>query len=65
MTAPRGFSDRVWVVIFHHNGERHTFAQEPIGGMTEWSKGLNATVVEYKFVKVVHTPPPKKKASSK
>ena len=61
MPAPRGFSDRIWVAIFHHNGERHTFLTEPIGGIVAWSKATDTTVVEYKLVKVVHTPPPPKK----
>ena len=65
MTAPRGFSDRIWVAIFHHNGERHTFLHEPIGGIAAWSKGVDVTVVEYKFVAITHTPPLKKKASPK
>lgn len=64
MTTPRGFSDQIWVVVFHHNGERHTFLTEPLGGIVAWSKGADATVVEYKFVAVTHTPP-LKKASSK
>ena len=61
MTAPRGFPDRIWVVFFHGNGERHTFFKEPLEGMAKWAKGLNATVVEYQCSGVAHVPPPPKK----
>jgi hypothetical protein len=65
MTAPRGLPDRVWLVIWP-NGERHVFHKEPLEGMAEWSKGVPATVAEYRFEKVTHVPPPpKKKAASK
>ena len=35
--------------------------KEPLEGIAAWMKGVDATVVAYQFVEVVHTPPPKKK----
>jgi hypothetical protein len=49
------------------NGERTYMTKVPLeGSILEWAKGANATVVEYPFGAVVHTPPPpKKKAAPK
>lgn len=63
MTVPRGLPERMWLVIWP-NGERHVLQKEPMEGIVQWSKGVPATIVEYRFVAVTHTPP-KKKAPQK
>lgn len=57
---PRGFPGRLWVVVFP-DGEKHFLTKEPLEGIAAWVKGVNATVSEYRFNVVTHTPPPKKK----
>lgn len=64
MTAPRGLPDRIWVVI-RPNGERAFIYKEPLEGITAWAKGVDATIAEYRFAAITHTPPPKKKVASK
>ncbi len=58
-----GVPNRIWVVI--RPGERHLILKEPIEGIAVWAKGVDATVLEYTFAAVIHTPPPKKKESLK
>jgi hypothetical protein len=56
--VPPGIPARIWLVS--RPGELHYIHKEPLEGITAWMKGVDATVVEYQFVAVVHTPPPKK-----
>lgn len=58
--APPGAIQKLWVVT-QPNGERHFLVREPLEGITEWARGLDATVSEYAFSAVVHTAPPRKK----
>jgi len=60
MSAPH-LPGRIWLVI-ESDGKRHFIDKELLGGIAEWAKGTDATVVEYRFAAVVHAPPPKKKA---
>lgn len=62
MNAPAGIPELFWIV-FKPSGERHYIDKEPLGGMTEWAKGLDVTVIEYRFGAVVHSPPAKKKVT--
>lgn len=60
MSTPIGLPDRIWVVI-RPSGERDLIHREPLEGMAAWAEGVDATIAEYGFVAVTHTPPPKKK----
>ncbi len=62
-TPPPNLPPKIWVIL--RTGERHLILKEPIEGITAWAKGTDATVLEYTFVAVIHTPPPKKKESLK
>lgn len=63
-TAPLGLPNKIWFVIWP-NGERNFLHREPLEGIAAWAKGVNATIVEYTFKAVVHTPPPAEKKSPK
>lgn len=41
------------------DGERDFIHREPLEGIVAWARGVDATVAEYLFNTVVHTPPPK------
>lgn len=58
---PPGLPDRIWLVI-RDTGERDFIAKEPLEGITEWCRGLDATVTEYQFAAVAHTPSKKEEA---
>lgn len=60
MNAPRGFPERVWVVI-RPSGERDIL--DRIENIEEWAEGMDVTIAEYRFAEVVHTPPPTKPKS--
>jgi hypothetical protein len=53
-TAPPGSPRRLWLVI-KPSGERHFIEKEPLGGVAEWAKGLDVTILEYQFAAVVHS----------
>lgn len=52
--APPGSPPRLWLVI-KPSGERHFIEKEPLGGVAEWAKGLDVTILEYQFTAVVHS----------
>lgn len=54
--------DRLWLVILP-TGERHLMIKEPLEGMGEWCRGLNATVAEYRLDAIVHKPKKKERKS--
>ena len=58
--VPPGVPERIWLVS--RPGELHYIHKEPNEGIDAWAKGVDATVIEYRFAAVTHTPPPKKKA---
>lgn len=58
--APPGVPERLWLVT-QPSGERHFLVREPLEGIVEWARGLDATVAEYTFERVTHRPPPRKK----
>lgn len=60
LTAVLGLPECIWIVV-RSNGEKYFVDKEPLGGMTEWAKGVDALVIEYRFGDVIHRPPPKKK----
>jgi len=62
--VPPSLPARIWVVT-RPSGERDFIHREPLGGIVAWAKGVDATVAEYRFAAITHTPPPKKKAPSK
>lgn len=49
-------------MVIWPNGQHHFVHKELIGGMDAWAKGVDVTVVEYRFDKVIQTAVPKKKA---
>jgi hypothetical protein len=64
LTPPAGtvsprLPEQVWMVIWP-NGQHHFVHKELIGGMEAWAKGVDVTVVEYRFDKVIQTAAPKK-----
>lgn len=63
-SLPPGAPSKIWLVL-QPSGERHFLHKEPLEGIAAWAKGVNATVTEYEFAGVVHTPPPKRKATAK
>jgi hypothetical protein len=63
--TPPGLPERIWIVIRRPNGERDVIHREPLEGILAWAKGVDATIAEYQFTAVVHTPPPEKKEASK
>jgi hypothetical protein len=62
-SLPAGLPARIWVVI-RPSGETDYLRREPLGGIENWAKGLEATIVEYRFSKITHTAPTKKKKQS-
>jgi hypothetical protein len=40
---------RIWIVS--HGGENHLLVREPLGGIDEWARGVDATVREYRLVR--------------
>lgn len=46
---------RLWLVI-RPSGERHYMTSEPPDGILEWAKGLDAMIVEYQAVGIIHRP---------
>lgn len=57
--------ERLWLVI-RPSGERHYMDREPPEGILTWAKGLDATIIEYRAVGIIHRPTkraPKKGAS--
>lgn len=63
-TAPFGLSDRIYVVV-RPGGERHYLEKMTPRELTEWSRGLDVTIIEYRYAAIVHTPPPPKKKGDK
>ncbi len=63
MSAPPRLPDRIWLVIWPL-GERSFIVKEPLEGITEWCRGLDATVTEYQFAAVAHTPSKKESPKS-
>lgn len=57
---PHGLSDRIYVVI-RLGGERHYIEKMTPAELAEWARGLDVTIVEYRYEAIVHTPPPTKK----
>lgn len=57
-TDVRGLPAKIWLVM-RPTGERH-FIDKPFpDGITEWAKGTDVTIAEYRLGGIVHTPPPK------
>jgi len=63
-TAAPGLPPKIWFVIWL-SGEHSFIRKEPLEGIVAWAKNVDATVTEYTFGAVIHTPPPKKKESLK
>ena len=59
--APLGLPNRIWIVVFRSNGERHLIYKEPIEGIAAWAAGSDAIVAEYRFGALVHGPAEEKK----
>ena len=60
-TPPPGVAPRIWLVIWP-DGQKNYIEKEPLKGMATWLKGVNATVLEYRFEVVIRTVSmPKKK----
>ena len=57
--AVAGLPPRIWMVI-RPSGERDYMHREPLEGWAEWTRRLDARVVEYTFGSVIYTPPLKK-----
>lgn len=57
---PHGLSDRIYVVI-RPGGERHYIEKMSPKELAEWAKGLDVTIVAYRYGAIIHTPPPPKK----
>lgn len=47
-------------MVIWPNGQYHFVHKELLEGMTQWAKGVDVTVVEYRFDKVIQTAAPKK-----
>jgi hypothetical protein len=62
--APFGLSNSVYVVI-RLGGERHYIEKMTPKELAEWARGLDVTIVEYRYAAIVHTPPPPKKEAAK
>lgn len=60
--VPPGLPDRLWLVL-RPSGERDFIHKEPIEGIVAWAKSVDATIAEYRFAEVAHTPPTKKKGA--
>jgi len=58
--VPPGIPAEILMVTWP-NGQRDYLTRELLEGLAAWSKGVDATIVRFKFDAVVHTPPPKKK----
>ena len=52
----RGLPERVCLII-RPTGERHYI--DKIDDITEWAKGLDVTIAEYRLAGIVHRPAPK------
>lgn len=55
---PPGVAPKIWLVIWP-DGQRNYIHR--IDDIAAWAKGVNATVIEYRFSEVIHNPPPVKK----
>lgn len=59
---PPGHPAKVWIII-RPSGERYYVDREPEEGIASWARGLDATITEYVFAAVRHTPPQRSKGA--
>jgi hypothetical protein len=57
--ATAGLPPRIWMVV-RPSGECDFMRRPPLEGWAEWTKRLDAKVVEYTFGAVIYAPSPKK-----